>query len=65
MKVAPLLERVPDWQEFLSQGVLPAEVQGHERTGRPLGDDGFMARIERLLGRSLARQRPGPKPKKW
>lgn len=35
----------------------------HERTGRPLGDETFIARLERLCGRVLAPKKPGPKPK--
>ncbi|MCB2156801.1 hypothetical protein KQI84_18135 [bacterium] len=33
------------------------------RTGRPLGDEGFVRRLERLLGRSLAPKKPG-RPRK-
>jgi len=32
-----------------------------ERSGRPMGSDGFIARLEDLLGRLLRRQRPDPK----
>ena len=35
----------------------------HERTGRPLGDEAFLMRIEELTGRVLQRQKPGPKKK--
>ena len=38
------------------------EARRHERTGRPLGSDGFVARLERRLGRALRPQKPGPKP---
>jgi hypothetical protein len=31
---------------------------------RPVGDAGFIGELERLLGRPLARRKPGPKPKK-
>jgi hypothetical protein len=30
----------------------------------PLGDAGLIGKLERLLGRRLARRKPGPKPKK-
>ena len=38
-------------------------LQASERTGRPLGTPRFIARLEKRLGRSLARRKPGPKPK--
>ena len=39
-----------------------AAIQSAERTGRPLGDEAFTARLEQSLGRTLARQKPGRKP---
>jgi len=35
----------------------------HERTGRPLGFDSFIATMELLLGRKLKPKKPGPKNK--
>ncbi len=66
VKVMPLLERVGDCREFLSGGVeaeTMEEFRGHERTGRPLGSDGFLAGLKRMLGRILRPQKPGPKAK--
>ena len=71
VKVAPMLEivaqRMPDWQAYLALET-PDEtlrrLRLHERTMRPLGDAGFIGKLERLLGRRLARRKPGPKPKK-
>jgi putative transposase len=66
VKVAPLLEMVPDWASFLAGGLTGEQAEAfrrHERTGRPLGGDSFMAKLERKLGRSLARRKPGPKAK--
>ncbi len=54
---------VDDWQAFLDKGLSIADmsaVEKHLRTGRPLGDDRFMDRAERLLGRQLRPLRPGP-----
>jgi putative transposase len=34
-----------------------------ESIGRPLGDDRFLARIERLTARTLRAGKRGPKPK--
>ena len=63
-RVAPLAEMVEDWREYLAAGS-PAEtgdiLRGHERTGRPLGDDGFIDRLEGMLGRALRKLRSGPR----
>jgi putative transposase len=64
--VRPLLALAPDWSAFLRGGLSHAEreaIRAGERTGRPLGSPGFVSRLERRLGRTLARRRPGPKPK--
>ena len=37
------------------------ELRRHVRSGRPLGSEVFVARLKRLLGRILCRQKPGPK----
>jgi hypothetical protein len=38
-------------------------MRRHERTGRPLGEDGFIEGLERLVQRTLRPQKPGPKEK--
>lgn len=38
-------------------------LRRHERSGRPLGSDDFMTRVEKLTARILKRQKPGPKKK--
>ena len=38
-------------------------LRSHEHTGRPLGDEAFLASLEQNLGRILRRQKPGPKGK--
>jgi putative transposase len=66
-KVRPLLELAPDWSDFLRLGLSAdhhAAIRAGERTGRPLGTARFVARLEKRLDRPLARQKPGPKPKK-
>ena len=66
VKVSPLLELAGDWRKLLASGLRPEEaevVRQHERTGRPLGHDRFVARLEKALGRTLRRRKPGPKPK--
>ncbi|MDI6733574.1 MAG: transposase, partial [Planctomycetota bacterium] len=64
VKVKPLLEMIGDWHSFLSERMRDEEVdllRRHERTGRPLGSKGFIKKIERLIGKILHRQKPGPK----
>ena len=38
-------------------------LRAHERTGRPLGGEEFLASLEENLGRILIRKKPGPKGK--
>ena len=66
VQVRPLLERVEDWKEFLSSKTGREEMEAirlHEKTGRPLGETGFVKQLERRLDRILAPLKPGPKPK--
>lgn len=63
--VAPLLERAPDWTAFLKEGLGDTDAEAlrrHERTGRPLGGDAFVERLEDILGRDLKPKKRGPKP---
>ena len=64
VKVKPLLERVGNWRDFLQGGVSEEEIERirrHERTGRPIGNDSFVGKLEQALGRILKRQKPGRK----
>jgi len=61
-----MLQMVRDWRRYLREPddeELGRTLRRHETTGRPLGDDGFLARLEASLGRVLRPQKPGPKPK--
>jgi len=60
--VAPLLERFEDWSEYLiaSEESELEPMRQHARTGRPMGDAEFVAKLEDSTGRQLARRRPGP-----
>jgi len=67
VSVKPMLERYPDWREFLGSEVDPGDallMRRHARTGRPLGDMGFLQTAERRLGRRLAPQKRGPRPRR-
>ena len=65
VNVGPLLARIADFAGFLAGPEDPRArraLRAAETTGRPLGNDDFIAGLERRLGRRLARGRPGPKP---
>ena len=67
VRVRTLLEMVGDWKKFLQGGTQEEEVEQiryHERTGRPLGDESFINRLEEMLGRVLRPQKAGRKPKR-
>ena len=66
VEVLPLIEMVGDWRGFLIEAESERraeDIRCHERTGRPLGEEGFMAKIEGVLARTLRRGKPGPKPR--
>jgi len=62
-KVNPMLERVSDWEAYLSAGRDSHEahqlIERHTRTGRPLGGGDFVAALENVTGRALAPKPPG------
>jgi len=66
VKAAPLLKLVDNWRGLLSMSSLEEidRLHRHERTGRPMGADGFVKRLERKLGRLLRPQKPGPRTKR-
>ncbi|MDZ7750152.1 MAG: transposase [Gammaproteobacteria bacterium] len=59
--VAPMLERIDDWPTYLSTEGDDALVEKHSRTGRPLGSQVFVEKLESLTGRSLAPRKRGRK----
>ncbi|HHJ39077.1 MAG TPA: hypothetical protein ENJ86_06410 [Methylothermaceae bacterium] len=64
MATGPLLSLVGDWDGYLEAMRLKdlPDFERHERTGRPLGDAGFVQMAEKLLGRDdLRKKKPGPK----
>ncbi len=63
---SPLGEMVDDWSSFLAAEVdddCRTAICRAERSGRPLGEMEFIAKLEGTLGRELIRQKPGPKPR--
>ena len=54
VRVAPLLQRVPDWGAFIRQPVGPELLdllRRHGASGAPLGDEDFVREVEARLGR--------------
>lgn len=64
--VKPLAKLAKTWKDELAKPLTSAELKSiaaSENTGRPFGSAAFIASVEDKLGRTLARQRPGPKPR--
>jgi putative transposase len=68
VKAQPLLKRISvPWETYLQEHVAEATIEKlrhHERTGRPLGSESFMDRLEKMLARPLKLQKRGPKKRK-
>ena len=63
--LAPIRDRFPDFADLLAsepEADLFARLRAAESIGRPLGDDRFLNRLERLTKRSLKPGKRGPKP---
>ena len=63
----PVLERIPDMGEMLKREAdadALHRLRAAETIGRPLGEPGFLRRIERKTGRDLMPGKRGPKPKR-
>ena len=61
--VSPMRERIHDWSRYLmceeDSETLDA-IRLHARTGRPLGSDEFVDRLEQVTGLGLKKGKPGP-----
>jgi putative transposase len=60
-----LLDEIKDWSKFLSEEEKKEDLKlfrRHGNTGRPLGDKSFIKYLEKKLGVSLTKRKPGPKP---
>ena len=67
VRVEPMLALEPAWRDYLKQpvGGLETELLGrHTRSGRPLGDDLFVDKLERKLARRLRPNKRGRPRKK-
>jgi len=68
VKVKPMLSRVDSWSDYLSSDLGESEKEAfrrHGRTGRPLGDDRFMKKIERLTGIDFRPKKVGRKGNRY
>jgi putative transposase len=64
VEVQAMLSRIDNWSAYLSDGgddEIGAHIAKHSRTGRPLGGESFVQRLERITGRRLSRRSPGPR----
>ena len=65
VSVQPMLDRVADWQSYLSTSASDEEagsIRTCASTGRPAGDEAFVDQLEALTGRKLKKRAPGRKP---
>ncbi len=66
VRVAPLIARFPDWRAYLGDDLDAAalnRLRRHGRSGRPLGSERFIAKLEADLGRRIGTGRRGRPPK--
>jgi len=64
--VNPMLERVGCWPGFLSDDQPEYKLDAirmHSRTGRPIGSELFLDKLQSVVNRSIRVQKPGPKVK--
>lgn len=60
----PLVEKIDSWEDFLNEAIgqdTQEKLQKHERTGRPLGSEQFLEKLEDITGMELKPKKPGPK----
>lgn len=60
-----LLKEIDDWQKYLSDNDKDIEeLRLHTRTGRPIGEESFITRAEKIAGRHLRLSKAGRPRKK-
>ena len=55
---------IKDWSAYLSETDKEIDKNlfiKHATVGRPLGQKSFITKLEKITGRKLRRQKPGPK----
>lgn len=66
VKAGPMLEMVPNWGDYLAEPEKHGEYEDFkttEKSGRPMGSEMFVERLEVLLGRTLKPKKRGRKRK--
>ena len=59
-----MISKINDWPSYLREGERKSDIELfrlHACTGRPLGDEKFLSKLEKTTGRILKRRKPGPK----
>ena len=59
-----VIEEIQDWSAYLnsdSENTHSNLFRQHSRSGRPLGSDAFITRLEKITGMILRKKKPGPK----
>ncbi len=67
VKTKDLNERVDNWAQYFRQPediTISEKMHKHEQTGRPLGSENFIIKLERILDRTLRPKKAGRKQKK-
>jgi len=62
-----LSKEIKDWSSFLQIEDSKQDMKylkRHARTGRPLGDEAFLTKLEIMTGRTLRKKKPGPRKKR-
>lgn len=63
--VKPMLDMVNEsWHSYLGHDdseEINKQIRNHNKTGRPLGGETFIKKIEKLTGRDLRKKKPGPR----
>lgn len=57
---------IDDWSLYLAEQDKANDINiftQHIRTGRPLGDDRYLEKLEEITGKDLKKKKPGPKRK--
>lgn len=59
-----LQNMINNWSDFMDEEVKKEDIDlivKHENTGRPLGEESFIEKLENELGRSIKKKKTGPK----
>lgn len=57
-----MISEIKDWASYLGDEDANIEtLRKHLNTGRPLGDENFINKLENITGRFLKKKKPGPK----